>query len=109
MWVGTDFGIAQFDGEKWTRFSTTDGLPDDRITAIEVAPDGSVWCATINGAAVYRDSTWIAFTTQTTGDGLSDDYILDLALGRKKWFGLLPMAADFAISPKQRGATNFHF
>ena len=66
-WIGTfGSGVYRFDGETWEQFSTADGLHDDRITAVAVAPDGSVWVA--GGAdrealtvSRYDGTSWTAY------------------------------------------------
>jgi ligand-binding sensor domain-containing protein len=79
LWVGTPVGLARFDSSKgWTSFSTTDRLPDNGITAIDVAPDGTVWIGTANGAAAFYDEKWTAYTTI---DGLSDNLVYQIAFG----------------------------
>jgi hypothetical protein len=37
------YGVFSFAGEEWTRYTTEDGLASNRITVLEVGPDGSLW------------------------------------------------------------------
>ena len=65
-------GVLRIDGEKLTRFTTRDGLPTDRIWAIEDDGSGGLWIATFGGGVVrWRDSR----VTQriTSREGLPDD------------------------------------
>ena len=39
-------GLFAFDGTGFTRYTTEDGLPDDRAFQVTVAPDGMIWVAT---------------------------------------------------------------
>ncbi|NNC39390.1 MAG: hypothetical protein HKO63_08895 [Acidimicrobiia bacterium] len=43
---GTGYGVFSFDGEEWTRFTTEDGLASNKITFVEIGPDGSLWFGT---------------------------------------------------------------
>jgi ligand-binding sensor domain-containing protein len=54
LWVGAgDLGIFRFDGESWTNFTADDGLVDNSVMAIAIAPDGALWCATQSGISRY--------------------------------------------------------
>ncbi|MEK7278817.1 MAG: protein kinase, partial [Chloroflexota bacterium] len=49
--VGTTNGLGTFDGATWTRLSTTDGLPDNDVTALLIG-DGVESMIGTNGGAV---------------------------------------------------------
>ena len=51
IWVGTDAGVAVFDGHLWRRFSRSDGLiwNDTDQNSVLVDTDGSVWIGTSGG------------------------------------------------------------
>jgi diguanylate cyclase (GGDEF)-like protein len=53
IWVGTDAGVAVFDGSLWRRFSRSDGLiwNDTDQNGVFVDADGSVWIGTSGGLA----------------------------------------------------------
>ena len=53
MWIGTDDGLAVFDGEKWKSWTVRDGLPARRIQCIDVdVVSGDVWIGTLGGGLV---------------------------------------------------------
>ncbi len=56
IWIGTDGGgVSRFDPSvpSFMSLTTSDGLPDNRILEIAVAPDGSKIIAAESGVAVY--------------------------------------------------------
>lgn len=54
VWIGTGRGLFVFNGRDWRQLTTADGLPDNAVDGIVVAPDGAVWVATAGGIGRYR-------------------------------------------------------
>ena len=70
LWIGTDEGVARFDGYEFTTFTKDNSaLPSNTITGLAPGPDGSLWIATPNGLAQYREGR---FSTFGRGEGLED-------------------------------------
>ncbi|HVS53907.1 MAG TPA: two-component regulator propeller domain-containing protein [Opitutaceae bacterium] len=69
LWVGTNYGLARFDGLSFTVFtkSNTPGIPNNQITSITEMPDGSLWFGTADGVVRYREGQ---FTAYSMADGL---------------------------------------
>ena len=52
VWAGTPDGLNHIESDgKVTRYTSSDGLPDDLVRSLAVAHDGSVWIGTRHGLA----------------------------------------------------------
>jgi diguanylate cyclase (GGDEF)-like protein len=75
MFIGTaGGGLLRISGETVTRYTTRDGLPSDRIWAIEPDGQGGLWVATHGGGAVR----WRGGRVQervSTREGLPNDFV----------------------------------
>lgn len=53
VWVGTDNGLARWDGTSWKAWTASDGLPCASISAIDVDPvTRDVWLGTLGGGLI---------------------------------------------------------
>lgn len=87
VWLGTDQnGILSFDGQDWMQFTTTDGLPGNEITAIEVSQLGELWVASRTGISKFDGQRWFSYPMPNIA---ADDYIQDIAITTDGaiWFG----------------------
>jgi len=63
-WVATeDNGVWRYDpaapaGQRWTQFTTKDGLGSDDVYALLVDSQSRVWAGTLHGVSVYDGKTW---------------------------------------------------
>jgi signal transduction histidine kinase/ligand-binding sensor domain-containing protein len=80
LWLGTDAaGLLELREQRFTTFTTADGLPGDVIRTIFAGKNG-VWAGTdSSGLAHFSGSAWQTFTTR---QGLASNTILALAAGR---------------------------
>ncbi len=86
-WIGTNEGLAKFDGRSWTKWTTADGLPSNTVYAIVIDSVGHVWAGTDKGLAKFNGQTWTAYNTQNSG--LVDNFVWSLAKDKKGniWIG----------------------
>lgn len=65
LWIGTnEKGIVKFDGKKFTNYTTTDGLGNDRVYSICVDNKGIVWCGTADGISRYDGVKFLTVSTE---------------------------------------------
>ena len=84
LWFGTNGnGIARYDGENLRYFTTKDGLPSDRVTAIMEDSNGIYWLNTGEGVTRYDGKN---FTTFRVGSDFSSNVIAQLLIDSKNVF-----------------------
>jgi len=54
VWVGTNDGLAYFDGSQWKMWDIDSGVPVNEIRDIAIAPNGDVWFATPAGLLCHE-------------------------------------------------------
>jgi diguanylate cyclase (GGDEF)-like protein len=81
-------GLLRIEGEKITRYTTADGLPTDRVWALEPDGEGGLWVAT-HGGGVVRFRGGRVGQRITTAEGLPNDFARALLRDRDGtlWIG----------------------
>ncbi|MEP4890590.1 MAG: two-component regulator propeller domain-containing protein [Aliiglaciecola sp.] len=75
IWIGTDAGVAVWDGKNsFTSFTTTDGLTDNNTLSIQQDSTGLIWLGTLNG---ITKSIEVPF--EHIDKGLSNNAVLGFA------------------------------
>ena len=77
LWVGSEVGLARWDGHDWKLFTTADGLSANVVRAIADDADGNLWAGTVGGGLDrLHDGKFTAFRKQD--GGLPNDDISSL-------------------------------
>lgn len=83
--AGTPNGLGFFDGAVWKTLRTADGLPSNKISALEVYKDGIIIGMFDRGIALFDGKRFEAIGL---AEGLSDDRVETLAVVRDTlWVG----------------------
>jgi len=79
LWVGTEAGLARFDGGGFEVFdrTSTPSLPGGDVRSLLTAPDGALWIATGEGLARWKNGSITVFTTR---NGLPSNDVRSLSL-----------------------------
>jgi PAS domain S-box-containing protein len=86
LWLGTEFGLLRFDGVRAVPWNPPGGkqLPDNCITGLLVARDGTLWIATLKGLASWKNGALTQYVEVAGEDVHSPFEDRD----RTVWFGV---------------------
>jgi ligand-binding sensor domain-containing protein/serine phosphatase RsbU (regulator of sigma subunit) len=62
LWFATGGGVVQFDGSRFTTFTTADGLAHDEVFDIHQDGDGKLWFATRGGVSRFDGEHFVSFS-----------------------------------------------
>lgn len=79
VWCGTwGGGLSHFDGNKWTNYTTKEGLPGNHVFMLNKGKDGNLWIGTNKGLARFKEGGE-GFTVYTKAQGLFADNVFSMA------------------------------
>jgi ligand-binding sensor domain-containing protein len=79
VWVGTDRGLALYEGGDWTAFTTEDGLTHNAVLSIAVDPaTRDVWAGTMGGLTQLSAGRFRSLTQFNSG--LPNDVVFGVAI-----------------------------
>ncbi len=61
LWVAASDGLRRYDGYRWERFDSSDGLPSDYVRCVCVLEDGTLWVGTDKGAGTFSEEEGFDF------------------------------------------------
>jgi ligand-binding sensor domain-containing protein len=85
IWAGTSEGLALYEDDKWTVFTTEDGLAHDGVLSIDISQvTGDVWVATLSGLSRFSGGKFDTFNQFNSG--LPNDVIYNVVCdGKDVW------------------------
>jgi ligand-binding sensor domain-containing protein/serine phosphatase RsbU (regulator of sigma subunit) len=76
IWIGTDHGLFRYDGISYIRYTTSEGLADNNITAIKCVNDQEIWIGHKSGKITLYDGN--VFWQFKPEEGLGNIEITDI-------------------------------
>ncbi|MBN1892846.1 choice-of-anchor D domain-containing protein [bacterium] len=88
-WIGTQGGLALFDGTSWTVYNTgNSGLPGNDVRSIFIDGSNVKWIGTFGGGlASFDGTTWNVYNTGNSGIPTNDVHCVAVDGTNVKWMG----------------------
>ncbi|MBX2828005.1 MAG: T9SS type A sorting domain-containing protein [Flavobacteriaceae bacterium] len=64
IYIGTNFGVAVFDGTDWTSIALAEGLPQENVRSVIEDTEGNLWISTFIGVSKYNPTLGVFETLQ---------------------------------------------
>ena len=88
MWIGTNSGLASFDGGSWTIYSTSNSdLPNNNVKIIVIDGKGTKWIGTDGGLVNIDGMNLTVYTTSNSS--LPDNGVNSIVIedNGNRWVG----------------------
>lgn len=66
VWIGTNIGVATWNGQRVDVFDTSHGLPNSQVTCVVKGQGANMWIGTEGGVALTDGTTWKTYNTGNT-------------------------------------------
>jgi|GEM_PF-1525681 len=88
-WIGTQGGLALFDGTAWTVYNTgNSGLPNNDVRSIFIDGSNTKWIGTYGGGLASFDGTsWNVYNTGNSQIPTNDIHCVAVDALNNKWMG----------------------
>ena len=87
-WFAGSAGLLRKEGDRWTRFTTRDGLRNDALDTLAETPDGSIWIGYLDALGISRftfDRDKLRVQHYSENSGLKSDEVAALATDKRGW------------------------
>ena len=74
IWIGTDMGIAKYNGTNSTFYNTSNSaLGGNNITALEIDHQGNIWAgySGVQGISKFNGSSWVTYNSSNSTLGVN--------------------------------------
>lgn len=92
LWVASKGGLVKWDraSDEKTFYNTLNsGLPSDKVEAIAVNGDGSIWIGTYDqGIALFDGTDWTTYNSENSNMPAGSIYDIELDENGDLWFGV---------------------
>lgn len=87
VWAGTwGGGVSRFDGQRWTSYTTRQGLAGNVVFSIAEADDGTLWFGTDHGVSRFDGKTWHSYG-KANGLLSNNVYAVAVSPANEVWVG----------------------
>ncbi|MFO7585686.1 MAG: two-component regulator propeller domain-containing protein [Anaerolineales bacterium] len=91
IWIATGYnGINKISNGQVTVYNKDNGLPDERVHAVALAPDGTLWFGASSGLMSFKANQWTLFGSDSDAK-LSDINEIRIAPSGKIWVVTAPL------------------
>jgi diguanylate cyclase (GGDEF)-like protein len=108
LWVATTVGLALRDGTGWHRWTRAEGLRDDTLQGLRVAPDGTCWVTYQEALGLtrvgFKDGKFQVLEQLDGTHGITSDRVYSVGTDRQ---GTLWVGTDRGVDRLRKGQT-FH-
>ena len=80
MWFGTNYGVTQFNGNRFLHIAPWDGFDNTPISALLQDRNGNTWIGSGNGIAKFNGKSFIRYSEK---EGLSDNHVSSMIEDKK--------------------------